>query len=139
MSNEQNQDALSNKLIEVLRGCFLKQVITENTRARGTNIPSLIDLVLCYDREIISNVKYLSPLDKSDHCIITFTYNVTYEKCSYKVRIFYGKGDYVNIRQHLNNIDWKELMSGKDVQQKYDVFAEIVKMCEEKYIPSKIV
>ena len=65
---------------------------------------------------------------------------MTYEKCSYKVkRIFYEKGDYVNIRQHLNNIDWKELMSWKGVQQKYDVFAEIVKMCEEKYIPSKIV
>ena len=65
---------------------------------------------------------------------------MTYEKCSYKVkRIFYEKGDYVNIRQHLNNIDWKELMSGKDVQQKYDVFTEIVKLCEEKYIPSKIV
>ena len=79
-------------------------------------------------------------MGKSDHCINTFTYNVTYEKCSYKVKcIFYEKGDYVNIRQHLNNIDWKELMSGKDVQQKYDVFAEIVKMCEEKYIPSKIV
>ena len=49
MSNEQNLDALSNKLIEVLRDCFLEQVITENTRAWGTNIPSLIDLVLCYD------------------------------------------------------------------------------------------
>ena len=71
MSNEQNLDALSNKLIEVLRDCFLEQVITENTSARGTNIPSLIDLVLCYDREIISNVKYLIPLGKSDHCIIT--------------------------------------------------------------------
>ena len=64
---------------------------------------------------------------------------MTYEKCSYNVkRIFYEKGDYIHIRQHLNNIDWKKLMSGKDVQQKYNVFAEIVKMCKEKYIPSKI-
>ena len=66
LSNEQNLDALSNKLIGVLRDCFLEQVITENTRARGTNTPSLIDLVLCYGRELISNVKYLSPLGKSD-------------------------------------------------------------------------
>ena len=100
MTSEYNMDALNNKLIEVLRDCFLEQVITENTRARGTNVPSLIDLVLCNDRELINNINYLSPLGKSDHCIITFTYNVSYETSAYKIRrIFYEKGDYASIRK----------------------------------------
>ena len=133
-------DALNNKLIEVLRDCFLEQVITENTRARGTNVPSLIDLVLCNDRELINNINYLSPLGKSDHCIITFTYNVSYEKSAYKIRrIFYEKGDYASIRKYLNTVNWDEILSGKDTQQQYDTLIEIVKLCEEKYIPSKIV
>ena len=140
MTNEHNMDALNNKLIEVLRDCFLEQVITENTRARGTNVPSLIDLVLCNDRELINNINYLSPLGKSDHCIITFTYNVSYEKSAYKIRrIFYEKGDYASIRKYLNTVNWDEILSGKDTQQQYDTLIEIVKLCEEKYIPSKIV
>ena len=131
--------ALNNKLIEVLRDCFLEQVITENTRARGTNVPSLIDLVLCNDRELINNINYLSPLGKSDHCIIIFTYNVSYEKSAYKIRrIFYEKRDYASIRKYLNTVDWDEILSGEDTQQQYDTLIEIVKLCEERYIPSKI-
>ena len=112
------------------------------TRVRGTNVPSLIDLVLCNDRELINNTNYLSPLGKNDHCIITFTYNVSYEKSAYKIRrIFYEKGDYVSILKYLNTVDWDEILSGKDTQQLYlyDTLIEIVKLCEEKYIPSKIV
>ena len=132
MTNEHNMDALNNKLIEVLRDCFLEQVITENTRARGTNVPSLIDLVLCNDRELINNINYLSPQGKSDHCIITFTYNVSYEKSANKIRrIFYEKGDYASIRKYLNTVDWDEILSGKDTQQQYDTLIETVKLCEE--------
>ena len=40
-TTEQNVDSLSFKLIETIRDCFLHQVIVENTRARGTNDPSL--------------------------------------------------------------------------------------------------
>ena len=74
--------SLNNKLIEMLRDCYLEQVITENTRARRSNVLSLIDLVLCYDREQISNIAYLSPLGKSDHCVVTLLYNITFENCS---------------------------------------------------------
>ena len=70
-----NTNSINNKLIEMLRDCYLEQVITENTRARGSNVPSLIDLVLCYDREQISNIEYLGPLGKSDHCVVTLLYN----------------------------------------------------------------
>ena len=96
---DQDTNSLNNKLIETLRDCYLKQVITENTRARGSNIPSLLDLVLCYDREQIStNIAYLGPLGKSDHCVVTLLYNITFESCSYKVkRNMYDKGDYTAI------------------------------------------
>ena len=100
LTQEQSTNPLNIKLIEILRDCYLEQDITEKTRARGSNIPSLIDLVLCYDREQISNITYLSPLGKSDHCVITFTYNITFESCSYEVkRTFYDKGDYAGIKK----------------------------------------
>ena len=67
---------------------------------------------------------------------------MSYEKSAYKIRrIFYEKGDYASILKYLNTVDWDEILSGKDTQQLYlyDTLIEIVKLCEEKYIPSKIV
>ena len=132
--------SVNNKLIEILRDCYLHQVITENTRARGTNIPSLLDLVLCYDECQIEKIEYHAPLGKSDHCVIAFLYNVTSEKCSYMVkRTFYEKGDYKAIKLMLNQIEWVKTLEGKNVQQQWDFFSEKIKECEEKYIPSKMV
>ena len=82
----------------------------------------------------------MSPLGKSDHCVITFTYNITFESCSYKVkRTFYDKGDYAGIKKQLGSIKWDTLLSGKSVQSQWDVLTTIIKELEEQYIPSKIV
>ena len=137
---DQDTNSLNNKLIETLMDSYLEQVITENTRARGSNIPSLLDLVLCYDREQISNIAYLGPLGKSDHCVVTLLYNITFESCSYKVkRNMYDKGDYTAIKEHLSNIGWDIILSGKSVQQQWDVLVDIIGRLEDQYIPSKMV
>ena len=137
---DQDTNSLNNKLIETLRDCYLEQVITENTRARGSHIPSLLDLVLCYDRKQISNIAYLGPLGKSDHCVVTLLYNITFESCSYKVkRNMYDQGDYTAIKKHLCNIGWDIILSGKSVQQQWDVLVDIIGNLEDQYIPSKMV
>ena len=74
MTDDQNLDAINNQLIEMMRDCYLQQIIMESTRARGSNIPSLLDLVFYYNEDQICKLEYLSPLGKSDHCILNFVY-----------------------------------------------------------------
>ena len=141
-TTEQNVDSLSFKLIETVRDCFLLQVIVENTRARGTNDPSLLDLVLCYDNMLINHLEYhmCSQLGKSDHSVICFNYQVKCVKCTYKLKkTFYDKGNYKEMEEYLNEIDWKHLFVGKDVQQMWDLLVETLKECETRFIPNKIV
>ena len=71
-------------LLKTCRGCYLEQIVDQNTRARGDNTPSLIDLILCYDPAENENLKNLSPLGKNDYCIILFNYITLCEKKSYK-------------------------------------------------------
>ena len=52
--------------------CYLQQTIEENTRARGGYTPSLIDLILTYDKRYIENIEYLSPLGKNGHSVTLF-------------------------------------------------------------------
>ena len=112
----------------------------ENTRARGTNDPSLLDLVLCYDNMLINHLEYHSPLGKSDHSVICFNYQVKCVKCTYKLKkTFYDKGNYKEMEEYLNEIDWKHLFVGKDVQQMWDLLVETLKECETRFIPNKIV
>ena len=71
-TNIEQETNPNNCLLKTCRDCYLEQIVDQNTRARGDNTPSLIDLILCYDPAEIENLKYLSPLGKSDHCMILF-------------------------------------------------------------------
>ena len=51
----------------------------------------------------------------------------------------YDKGDYTAIKKHLSNIGWDIILSGKSVQQQWDVLVDIIGSLEDQYIPSKMV
>ena len=90
--------------METTRGCFLHQVM-ENIRAIGTNDRSLLDLVLCYDAMLMNNLKYHSPLDKSEHSVIYFNYQVECMKCAYKInKTFYDIRIYTAIEEYLKEM-----------------------------------
>ena len=49
------------QFLEALRDTFFYQHVDEPTRARGTDTPSLIDLILTEEESQVSNISYLSP------------------------------------------------------------------------------
>lgn len=139
-TTERNTESVSNKLIETVRDCYLEQSVTENTRARGTDTPSLLDLILSYDNNQITNIQYLSPIGLSDHSIITFVYQVESETCEYKVkRYFYDKGDYKSMRAKLDEVNWVEIFENKTIQQQWVILSDILQELEDVYIPNKLV
>ena len=54
---------------------FLYQHIDTPTRARGTSIPHLLDLVIT-DEQFIENIDFQAPLGKSDHSMLLISCNV---------------------------------------------------------------
>ena len=69
------------EFLEVIRKNFLTQHIRNPTRSRGTNKPSILDLVLS-DENFISGIDYLSSLGKSDHSVMRFSCNfASTDKC----------------------------------------------------------
>ena len=59
-------DRRSEKFIEVIESLYLIQHVKEATRTRGTNVPSILDLVFTEDEGNIEHITYDSPLGKSD-------------------------------------------------------------------------
>ena len=53
-----------NQFLECLKDCFFFQHVTENTRQRGSDAPSLLDLVITNEENLIQNLEYLEIYDK---------------------------------------------------------------------------
>ena len=56
--------------LETIRHCFLQQYVKSPTRGRNFDNPSLTDLTLCNNDDLVLDVSVLSPLGKSDHSLI---------------------------------------------------------------------
>ena len=67
------------QFLEALRNSFLYQHVKEPTRARGTDEPSTIDLILTGEQFQVSNLCYIAPLGKSDHSVLSFTFDCYFE------------------------------------------------------------
>ena len=50
----------------------MSQHVKKTTRGKGTNKTNLLDLILSNEDDNIYEIKYFSPLGKSDHSVIRF-------------------------------------------------------------------
>ena len=70
-----NEESKEHEFIETVRDCYLHQHNLENSRHRGNDEPSLLDLVLTDESMQVTEVLHQAPLGKSDHNVITFQFN----------------------------------------------------------------
>ena len=81
-----NFESKEYKFIECLRDCYWTQNLEEITRARIDSNPGLLDLILCNSEDIVTEIENESPLGKSDHSVLVYTF-----RCYVKKRIFFIK------------------------------------------------
>ena len=89
-----------------MRDTFFFQHVDEPTRARGTDEPSLIDLILTNEEDQITNISYLAPLGKSDHSVLSFTFECYFESQPLAERYNYNKADFGAMKRHLESTNW---------------------------------
>ena len=81
------------------------QHIQQNTRFRQGDTPSLLDLLVTKDEDMIRNLMYDSPIGKSDHVVIKFLCNCFGEAKNRKERLRYYNGDYLGLINYFDNQD----------------------------------
>jgi len=85
---------------------FLYQHISDGTRHRIGQQPSLLDYVFTDEDNVIDDVQFSTPLGKSDHVRIELSYiqgqQVNEGSC---VKFNYWKEDYADIKKELRTID----------------------------------
>lgn len=106
--------------VETLRDIYMYQHVMEPTRARGSDNPTLLDLVLSNEDGMVDNLHHASPLGRSDHSVLEFVFNAYVERVATRRKIFlYDKGDYDHMRAELTQ-EWRNhIMSSSGVEAKW--------------------
>ena len=106
LSTQHGEESREAKFIEAVRDSFLFQHVTEVTRSRGNDNPSLIDLIFSDEEMQVSGIQYHPPLGKSDHSVIIFDYHCYLDYSKPKETFIYNKGDYISMQDDLSNSNW---------------------------------
>ena len=130
--------------LESLRDCFLYQYVLEPTRRRGTNEPSILDLVLTGEEFQVSDLKYLAPLGKSDHSVLSFNFNCYLKKKLTTKRFLYDKANYETMKRAIDESSWLEGFiqdtNRLDVNESWVMFKNKLHQLRDQHVPqSKVV
>ena len=141
-STPHNDESKEQKFIETIRDCFLHQHNLENSRRRGNDQPSLIDLIFTDELMQVSDVHHQSPLGKSDHNVITFKFNCYLDFSKPKEKPNYDKGDFDAMRDRLTRDNWLEdfiaSSTGKSPEQLWESLKSMLNEMRDSFVPKKI-
>ena len=88
-----NRSYGSSAFLNTLHKLLLVQHVNFPIRARGSDTPHLLDLVII-DDQLIQDIDILAPLGKSDHVILMIETNVFNHITPTEQKFNYNKGDF---------------------------------------------
>ena len=125
---EQASTDFCRKFLECLQDKGLEQIISEPTRFRGDQTPSILDLIIVSDPDLIPDKKIEVPFGNSDHCSIEFTV----KNCKNMKKITKNQYDFEKINDEIfceaiNVNDWDNIcIESTDLDTAYDKFIQIL-------------
>ena len=100
-----------------------------------TRDDNILDLVFTSSSSSLTNLKYLPPIDKSDHVTITFEFSFQKSKTVKKIKDF-KKCDYIKFSKYLKNIRWTNL-NDNSACESWNIFQNIITDGISKFVPLK--
>ena len=141
-STPHNEESKEQKFIEMARDCFFHQQNQENSRRRGNDEPSLLDLIFTDEAMQVSDVYHQSPLGKSDHDVLTFSFNCYLDYSKPQEKFVYDKANYEAMRNQLVEQGWCEdyvaSANEKSIEQLWEALRTMLMSLRGKFVPKKI-
>ena len=126
-TKSQNENHPDVKFVDLIHDSMLHQHISEPTRDRDNQTPTVHDLIFTTDHDIIEDLQHCSHIGASDHQCLQFTVN--YSTCKSKpiqqTRLKYAKADFNKLEEMLD-IDWTTELHRKSTDQSYGIFLDII-------------
>ena len=138
MDVRENGSSWGEDLLQLVMANTMVQWIKMDTRFRGDE-ESQLDLVFTKRPEEEPSIICQSPMGKSDHVVMEV--NLQNEKVEEwkeehrNGRLNHAKANFTELKRFYGSFEWKKLLEGKQVQDKYEVFLNKYKEGVQKYVP----
>ena len=139
---DKNESHRASKFLSCVHKNYLNQVVRSPTHYRGTQNPTLIDLILSNDDDPIQNLYFHPPFGSSHHLVLTFTINTptTQKTACITPKKQFHKGDYESMRSYVAKSDeeWDKVMSDdKSLEDWSDTLVKTLDTVTALFIPEK--
>ena len=135
--SENSADTPEQRFVECIRDTYMYQHISEPTRYREGNRPTIDDLVFSSEANSITRISHQSCLGKSDHEAITCHIQVkSLTTNTSKVFYSYDKGNYHQMREMLS-INWEDTLNGLSTQEAMNKLEILYNEAVEECVPKR--
>lgn len=111
----------------------LFQLVSEPTRYRINQTPSLLDLVLTNDSELVSSLTMQPPIGKSDHVCICFNLQLISHHSSRKILKQLAFTDFPRISEALLEVDWGSRFLGRSIEDIWLDFSNTLTSLRQRF------
>ena len=125
-------DSPENKFIDCLQYNLLLQHVQFPTRARGTDSPHTLDLIIS-NGDFVSDILNMSPLGKSDHSVIQCTCNFSLS-FQHAEKLNFNKGNYAALRDNVS-YNLSHIADYIDINTEWCSFKKIIDDAVSNFIP----
>ena len=126
---------VSHDLIEAVQECGLYQHVTQPTRYRVGNTPSVLDLIMTNEEGMVQALESHPGLGNSDHVILRFVLACyTQSIVSGKNHLNYNRGDYDKLNEMISSHDW-EVSAPGDIEVNYTRFLNSLEHLTRRCVP----
>ncbi|EFA12433.1 hypothetical protein TcasGA2_TC005244 [Tribolium castaneum] len=126
--NTTGQTIIEKQFSELLLENNLSQIVTEPTRFRSQQRPSLLDLVILSDVNLVSSLNVSNPVGTSDHAKIEIELQIMIYSEPYARIKTTSIVDYTRIDESLLTYDWNGLDS-LNAEEQWKHFKSILQTC----------
>jgi len=125
------------RFLKTVLDAGLSQVVSEPTRRRRGQEPSLLDLILVRDPLSVSSLSHEPPLGASDHDVLFFNMDIGVPEATTqdKKNFFYIRGDYEGMREAVTRQNLAQEMETKGVQDSWALLKLSLHRLRDKFIP----
>ena len=114
-TNPDSVETADYKFLQSIQGNVVYQHVTKPTRFRGNDNSNVLDLIFTNEEDMVSDIEYLSPLGKTDHCVLHFQFNCCNQlKLNKRIRMCYDKGNYEEFNKAISETEWEDLLNPMD-------------------------
>ena len=139
-----NQNSKEEKFLNALRDSHLYQHVKEPTRSRGLDEPSTIDLIFTNEENQVYQLDHCSPLGKSDHCVLSFSFQCYINFATPTSRFRYESTDF-NVMRHyvmqhncFKDLSNTALGNQNDVNSLWNKFKDVLLSLRNRFVPKRM-